>query len=342
VIRHMDRKQQIIPNIYARELVSLMEELGVESVKVLAETGLSKDMLQDPQALLSYEQELQVFSNAATLSPVPDLGIRLGQRYHIYHHGTYGYAIQTSANFDQALRLTCRYSRLTGADYDLNLNVEDDCYRIVVKESLPLIGFHRLTMEELVFSSHNSFSEILSTQFRFKQINFDFAKNECAQQYSELLQCPVLFDQPETELIIDHQLGELPLKAWDPQTSKLCAEQCEKLLQRLKIGEAFADLVREVLIQLPCDQRSAEMVAEHMHVSTRHLRRKLSDESTTFQKVLDEMRCELAKDYLSHTQLPLDEVAQLLGFSETTNFRRAFKKWMTVSPTQYRENPTCH
>ncbi len=337
----MDRKQKAVPSVHIKNLVILLEDLGVAPDHVLAQTELTQPMLQDPELMISYEEQLQIFSNGATLSPVADLGVRLGREHHINHFGIYGYAVQTCANYDQALRLTCRYLRLAGVSYDIDLMVEDDVYRIVVTDRLSLIGAHRLFMEELIFSMHGTGNEIIEGHLQFNHVAFDFPKNDCEKLYTGLLKCPVYFDKPYTEIVIDRKFGDLPLKHWDPQTSTVCAEQCEKILRRLNVGDSFADKVRDTLMQLPCNQRQAEVVAERMHVSTRHLRRKLNDEDITFQKVLNEIRCELAKEYLTHTNLPLDEVAQLLGFSETSNFRRAFIKWMEMSPAQYRER-TAH
>ncbi len=335
----MNRQQKSVPSVYARELLKLMLELGVSSEQVLAQTKLSASQLQDPAVSISFEEQLQIFSNAQNLTPVPDLGRLLGQRHHINHYGLYGYAIQTCATFDQALRVACQYMRMTGVIFDLELNIDEDNYHILLKNNLSYMAVHRLFVEELIFSVHTTLNQILQTKINFKQVSFDYLDNKASDHYSELLNCPIYFDKPYTEIVIDRKMGNIPLKFWDPQTSALCAQQCEKILQRLDNGEKSSDKVREILVQLPCNKRKAEDVAERMHLSTRHLRRKLSDESTTFQKVLDEVRCELAKDYLNNTNLPLDEITQLLGYSETSNFRRAFLKWMKESPTQYREKP---
>ena len=101
-------------------------------------------------------------------------------------------------------------------------------------------------------------------------------------------------------------------------------------------AEGFVDEVRKVMLLKASDRRHAEAIAEHLHMSTRNLRRKLEQEGTSFQKVLDDVRCELAKNYLSQTQLRLEDIAPLLGFSETSNLRRAFKKWTGQTPSEYR------
>jgi AraC-like DNA-binding protein len=69
------------------------------------------------------------------------------------------------------------------------------------------------------------------------------------------------------------------------------------------------------------------------------MRRYLAEHGTSFRKLLDEVRADLSKNYLMHSQMSIDQIAYVLGYTETTNFRRAFKGWLGVSPTEFRRNP---
>ena len=68
------------------------------------------------------------------------------------------------------------------------------------------------------------------------------------------------------------------------------------------------------------------------------MRRSLAELGTSFRKILDEVRADLSQNYLLHSQMSVAQIAYLLGFTETTNFRRAFKNWVGVSPTQFRRD----
>lgn len=80
----------------------------------------------------------------------------------------------------------------------------------------------------------------------------------------------------------------------------------------------------------------ADLAAKALHTSERTMRRRLAQEQSSFQKVLDEYRAALAQDYLSTTTLSTQQIGELLGFTEATNFRRAFLRWMGESPHHYR------
>jgi AraC-like DNA-binding protein len=78
-------------------------------------------------------------------------------------------------------------------------------------------------------------------------------------------------------------------------------------------------------------------VAAKLSIGTRTLRRRLKALGTSYQKVLDDVKKQLAMEYLQTTTLSVQEISDLLGYSEVTNFRRAFVKWADVSPYQYRK-----
>ena len=80
-----------------------------------------------------------------------------------------------------------------------------------------------------------------------------------------------------------------------------------------------------------------QTAAAHLRTSPRTLKRRLQEEGTTFQDLLDSVRCDLAKRYLEEPRLALGEVSFLLGFSEPSAFHRAFKRWTGKTPLAYRQ-----
>ena len=77
-------------------------------------------------------------------------------------------------------------------------------------------------------------------------------------------------------------------------------------------------------------------VASRLFVSTRTLRRRLEDAQTSYQEIVGETRRDLAVRYLTQTSLSTEAIAEILGYSDTANFRQAFKRWTGESPQQYR------
>jgi AraC-like DNA-binding protein len=122
----------------------------------------------------------------------------------------------------------------------------------------------------------------------------------------------------------------------NPESSALCQQQCQQLVARLSRRSHFVDEVRKRILAQPGHFPNLEQVADDLALSPRTLRRRIEDEGSRFQEILDEVRLGLAKDYLANSTLSIEQVAELLGFSHTGNFSHAFKRWSGVPPLEFR------
>lgn len=333
----LDLNKTSVPNVYARNLVQLLQEQGVPTSQSLKSTGLAKEELAQGGGSITCAQELQLFSNAIVLTKTPDLGLRLGNRERVFHHGVYGYALQTSANVHKAFNILPKYFKLTNAYLCVECKIVEGEYRFYVTEGFPMAGIHRLAVEEMLTAARNCFEDLTEGKLKIKRIVLDYPKPEYASRYREIFQCPIEFDRQFTVLAVDRSQGEIPIRTSDPETSEVCIQRCEQILRLLKEAEGTTDRVRREILQLPCDRRNADRIAEQLHISPRQLRRRLREEGVSFQKVLDEVRFELSKDFLKQTSLRVEDIANLVGFSEINNFRKAFKKWAGVTPSEFRK-----
>jgi AraC-like DNA-binding protein len=96
-------------------------------------------------------------------------------------------------------------------------------------------------------------------------------------------------------------------------------------------------IVRRLLIHSAGKFLSISEVAEKLHVTERTLRRHLAAEGTDFRTIFDDIKNTLAQNYLRKTSLSVVEVADLLNYAEATNFHRAFQRWNSTTPADYRQ-----
>ena len=87
---------------------------------------------------------------------------------------------------------------------------------------------------------------------------------------------------------------------------------------------------------LPQGEPKRDAVAQALCLSQRTLQRRLQEEGTSFQQLLDDTRRELVVQYLAQPNLTLLEIAYLLGFADPSNFFRAFRRWFASTPGEYR------
>jgi len=154
--------------------------------------------------------------------------------------------------------------------------------------------------------------------------------------YPRLLSLPVKFDQPYCQLLLTRQLLNRQVRTANPAGHVVFLRQCEEILQNLNQVENTSAAVRRLLLQSAGDFPTIRQVSESLHLSERTLRRRLDGESNSFRAVTEEVKNTLAQEYLMNTQLTVSEIAQLLGYTETVNFRQAFVRWYGVTPSDYR------
>jgi AraC-like DNA-binding protein len=145
-----------------------------------------------------------------------------------------------------------------------------------------------------------------------------------------------VFDQEQCELHYDGAiLGQRP-----PLAHRLSAtvlqQTCEGLVNSVKALSGMTSEVYHRLLKRPGEFPDMEAVAHQLGMASRSLRRHLSAEGTSFSAILDDVRSSLAVEYVRSTKLNSDDIALLLGFSEPTNFRRAFKRWTGKTTQEYR------
>jgi len=118
----------------------------------------------------------------------------------------------------------------------------------------------------------------------------------------------------------------------------MLTKECEALLHEQNRAISFLEevtgIVRQSIRKIPAQ----EEIAKQLHLSTRTLRRRLKEEGTSYNQVVDSTKKSIALDLVENSTLSVSLVAESLGYFETTNFNRAFKRWTGMSPTEYRNN----
>ena len=108
-------------------------------------------------------------------------------------------------------------------------------------------------------------------------------------------------------------------------------------LARLDKNDVVQRVRAAIIDQLPSGKVTDATIASTLNRTDRTLQRQLKKEGTTFKTLLNEIRNELAQNYICDSQLSLTEISFMLGFSELSSFSRAFKRWAGESPVKYRQ-----
>lgn len=203
-------------------------------------------------------------------------------------------------------------------------------------ESFPMGPQSRFTAEGLLASIHTIARFLLGEELQGLAVGFAHPAPEYAERYVEVFGIAAQFEQPHHWLRLPRHYLQRPMALANPATVQMCEQQCEALLASLDVQDGLLTRLRRLLLARPGEFPDLESAASALHTSGRSLRRHLARMGTSYQQVLDEVRKRLALQYLSTTHLSLYEIAYLLGFSDPSNFRRAFRKWTGKLPGDYR------
>ncbi|HCP03082.1 MAG TPA: AraC family transcriptional regulator, partial [Pseudomonas sp.] len=128
-----------------------------------------------------------------------------------------------------------------------------------------------------------------------------------------------------------------PLRMADPDAFRDAEQICQRELAKLGDRNTLGDRVQRLLLERQNSFPSLETTARLLYVTPRTLHRRLQREQTSYKQILREVRHALAIEHLKSGRLSVEEIAWTLGYSDVANFRRAFRQWEGVAPSDYRQ-----
>ena len=151
--------------------------------------------------------------------------------------------------------------------------------------------------------------------------------------FSENLQ----FMRPRTRMIIPSECLQLPLRRTEQELQRFLAEIPGNILVKYRDPSSLGRRIRTDLLQLaPGQWPDADQLARQLCLSVSTLRRRLAEEGQTYQGLKDSVRRELAIAWLSGDDVAMGEIAERLGFADSSSFYKAFRKWFGCNPGHYR------
>jgi AraC-like DNA-binding protein len=315
-----------------------MRSNGYEADACLKGTGLCLNDLNHAGRTVSLQQETVFYRNLIQLTQNPCIGLQIGSTYHPQRYGLFGYAILSAATARQSLAIAANFGDyLSYTWFRMAYSVNGETVRfefrnqLVIDDEVRSLYFDRDCSAFCVASE-----EVLQQSPGITRIELPHAGHQRKNLYEQHFGCPVSFGHTVAAIEFSSSVLDIPLPFRDEQASKRLAQQCHLLLSKLSHRGKLVEEVRHQLIARPGYFPDIEWVAEKLQMPVRTLRRRLSEENSSYQTILDEVRFGLAQEYLRETRLPLHEVAPLLGYTEAGNFTHAFKRWAGMTPCAFR------
>lgn len=324
-----------LPAYYLRQIAEQVGEAGVPADGWLARRGLGPQRLAEPLVTLAFAEFRLLILDALAMSREPALGLLVGSRLLVNTHGILGYAAMSGGSIRQVLAMAEKYISLRENLVAIAHEERDDELIVRFTPCLPLGDIERPVLEAVVLAIKNIVDFITLGSCRIRRVAFPFAADRSAALARELFGCPVSYGSPWAGFTLPLAVIDQPLRMADPAAFQDATRICQQELDRRHDQETLAARVRRLLLQTQSDFPSLQLTARYFHLTPRTLHRRLEDEGTSFRQIQEEVRHALALEYLKAGKLSIQEIAYTLGYTQIANFRRAFKRWEQVPPSQY-------
>jgi AraC-like DNA-binding protein len=320
-------------------LVEVLSEQGIAPGASLEGSGVDENRIYDVTALTSVRQYVAVCSNAIELGAKPLTPFETGARLHLSAYGMYGYALMSCLSMRDYFRLGVKYHALATPTLTIEWSEHDGKAVWTFPDAL-LFNESREIRQFLIeqqFTQHvTHFQDVFGKSCPPLKACFSYSAPAHAELYSKYLGCPCVFDHAQCELHYDGAILDQKPHLAHRHTAAVLQQTCERLIGQAKVSSGITGEVYQRLLRRPGEFPGMEVIARELDMTPRNLRRRLQAEDNSFAAIFDDVRSSLAVEYLKTTKMNTDDIALLLGFSEPTNFRRAFKRWTGKTTSDYR------
>ena len=314
-----------------------VRRLNIDLNVILNRAGIDAELLNQPRARVSPDQYTRLAQTLWLVSQDEHLGFgrsprRLGTFAMmcrlIIHAGTLGKALERGSQF----------YRLFGDEWSMGIARDAHDARLSLQIPVDRDPEHFIT-ESMLMVWHGLASWLVERRIPLERVQFAYPEPAHVQEYDALFFSPIIrFDQPRTEITFAADYLDLPIRQTEASLDEFLKTAPAQLLVKFKNSSSLTSRIREVLkAHIGEEMPTLNDVAARLYLSPQTLRRRLAAEGKSYQTVKDNLRRDAAIHLLLRPELTLEDVAQQVGFSETSTFHRAFKKWTGVTPGLYRQ-----
>lgn len=314
-----------------------IEAYGASREQILHAAQLNEAVLQYPDHRITSLEFRRVLQETVRLTGHEDIGLLQGKDISRGFSNIVGYVLMNCRTLREAADKYCKYEKIVDGTSISELSESDGKV------------FFKCTVTDEILKGNRQFSDFritgilsyakLLTGRRAEpaRICFSYPRPSETGAYENIFSCPVCFGNDSDILVFRREDMEQPVMEPNGALLEAFEEIARKTLKGLGIKGIYTEKVTDILLrEIRGEIPAVGRVAELLSMSTRNLQLCLRREGTSYSALVDEIRKGIAVSYLDDRDVPTDEIAYVLGFSETSAFQRAFKRWTKITPGEYR------
>jgi len=319
---------------------ALREEYGIDPAPVFAEAGVPLSTSGSPQIRHPVARMRRLWELSKEASGDETIGLKTGQYAKPGYFYAFGHSWLASATLLDAMQRLTRYSHLIStAVAEVSITETADSYALSTRfkeggNAPPKEGIDCGMTALLALCDIAAEKEI-----RPLRVELSCPADVHPDAYREALRAPIRFGAEVGVFHFDKDVLNAPLPHNMPDVAKATDKIAEEYVETLDPHKVASQVRRLLIALLPSGNVSQDMVSSRLNRSKSTLQRQLKDEGLSYRDVLESTQRNLAENYLREKKHSHAQIAFLLGFSDQSNFSRAFKRWTSKSPKQYQDAP---
>ena len=321
----------------ARLVCARLREAGVPLGPLLSKAGLTAEQIDDRKARLQVASQIRLLELAAEALHDDELGFHLARDFDLREVGLLYYVLASSQTIAEALSKAERYSRITNEGISLRFRAKNE-----TAITLRYVDVERRSDRQQIkfwLTSIVRLNRVLTNR-RLVPSRVRVAHHRAATpaEVRSFLGCEIEYGSDVDEVAFPEAVRLMPVVSADHHLNELLVTYCEEALAHRRPGSVTlrSSVENAIAPVLPHGKARAEEIARQLGMSQRTFARRLSSEGLTFSDILDELKLDVAKCYLKNDELPISQIAWLLGYRELSAFTHAFRRWTGMTPRQWR------
>lgn len=318
------------------QMLRYLASLGVDTGEFLASGGLDPGVAGRPDERIPMETYLFLEEEAARVTGDDHFGLHMGQFVEPGSWSILGYLMMNCANVGESFAKAGKYSRIIGNLIQGRGGLHRGALKLILSVPSYAPRMSRHCYETVLSGSVRMMRALSGKEIHPLEVAFGYPAPAPVAEYERIFRCPVHFSRRETSMLLDPKILGVPVLHPDSVMLAHFEAYARSFMEGLEGDDSTVRAVTRILLSsMDAPNLSIWTVAKELHLGVRTLQGRLAEEGVSFSALLRETRAALAKKYLKENYT-VEDITYLLGFSDPSVFRKAFKKWSGVTPKEYR------
>ena len=305
-----------------------LNSLNVAIDAFLRSLDVDPTAVKQPDTRIPIETYLLIQDEAARYTNDPSFGLHMGEFAEAGSWSILGYLMMNCQTLGEAFEKSGRYSRIVGNLIEGRVKIKFNKIKVILSTPPHAPKMSRHCYESTISSSVRMMRNLTGIQLSPLEVTFIYPEPESTAEYERVFRCPVLFGQKENSFTIPMGFVNTPILMANPDLMAYFEKYAQDFVAKIDRQKEYTQTVTKIIL--------SRMDDEKFKCCVRTLQNRLKAEGSVFSQLHKDIRENLAKQYLRENYT-VEDITYLLGFSEPSVFRKAFKKWAGVTPGQYRQ-----